>query len=93
MYLRLAPLWCTTKYAATNGYVINPEQGIAREIWAGAETLPANYSRTAGVWEKCTTYGTQPKFEHLTYGPTQFAQCTAKRLQRDLTEVLHNVPY
>lgn len=68
-------------------------QGIARGDWAGVETLPANYRRTAGLQEKCTTYGTQSKLEHLTYGPMQFAHCTSKRLQRGLTKVLHNVPY
>lgn len=26
MYHRLAPLWRTSKFAATNGYVINSEQ-------------------------------------------------------------------
>lgn len=93
MYRRLASLWRTAKSAATNGYVINPEQGIAREDWAGPETLPANYRGTAGLQEKCTAYGTQSKIEHLTYGPMQFTLCTAKRLQRGLTEVLHNVPY
>lgn len=93
MYLWLAPLWHTARSAATNCYVINLEQRIAKEDWAGAETLPANYMGTAEVQEKCTTYGTQYEFEHLTYGPTQFAQCTAKRFQRDLTEALHNVPY
>lgn len=56
MYQMLAPLWSTAKSAATNGYVINLEQGIAREDWAGAETLPANYRRTAGLEEKCNIW-------------------------------------
>lgn len=86
MYRWLAPLWRTAKSVSTNACFINPEQRIAREDWAGAETLPANYRGTAEVQEKCTTYGTQSKFEHLTYGPKQFTQCTAKRLQRDRTE-------
>lgn len=89
----MASFWHTAECVATMGCVINPKLGTVRKDWAGAETLPANYRGTAGLQEKCTTYGTQSNFEHLTYGPTQFTHCAAKRLQRRLTEVLHNVPY